>query len=276
MTPPRLFGIPALDAPVVAVFRRGPSSWMSVGRWDIASMTYEQGSWLRGTIYPQRCDLSPDGRWLCYFALKGSARWNLGMTYVAISKLPWLTALAGWSTGGTWTRGLHFERDPSLWQVTDPDEGELAPLRGRVGLAVTAPASFAVERRRGWREVAGTPPRAPTDLWDERRVADLRLAKPRPGDAAATLEVTGEYAAFREAARTSAASYRVLAPPEPTPLADVQWADWAPDGRLLVATHRGELQARDPSDWRTPAAVAADLSILAPAATPPPAPARRW
>jgi hypothetical protein len=52
----------------VAVLRRGPSH---VGRWDLARGTYEPGAWIRANLYPQRCDLSPDGRWLCYFTLKG-------------------------------------------------------------------------------------------------------------------------------------------------------------------------------------------------------------
>jgi hypothetical protein len=276
VAPPRLFGIPALEAPVVAVVRRGPSAWTSVGRWDVSAMTYEQGSWLRGTIYAQRSDLSPDGRWLCYLGLKGSARWSLGATYLAVSRLPWLTALAAWSTCGTWTHGLHFDRDPSVWRVTDPDEGELGALRGRVGLAVTAPASFAVERRRGWREADGVPPRKAGDMWDERRLAELRLEKPRPGDPETRLEVRGAYAAFRSAAPTHAVAYRILAAGEETALRGVQWADWAADSRLLVATRAGELQAREPDDWRTPAAVAADLSRLTPAPTPPPAEARRW
>jgi hypothetical protein len=53
---------------------------------------------LHGTVYPQRCDLSPDGRYLCYFAFKGDSTWDLGATYIAISRLPWLTALAAWPT----------------------------------------------------------------------------------------------------------------------------------------------------------------------------------
>ena len=75
---PRIFGIIALHAPVVAVIRRGPSDWMHVSRWDLETPAYEPGAWLRGTIYPQRCDLSPDGRWFSYFALKASAEWELG------------------------------------------------------------------------------------------------------------------------------------------------------------------------------------------------------
>ena len=84
MTAPRIFGIPATDAPVVAVIRRGPSDWCHVGRWDVEAMDFQPGSWLRGTIYPQRCDLSPDGRWLCYFTLKAGARWSAGATYIAL------------------------------------------------------------------------------------------------------------------------------------------------------------------------------------------------
>jgi hypothetical protein len=276
VAPPRLFGIPALDAPVVAVLRRGPSDWCAVGRWDVASMTYEQGSWLRGTLYLQRCDLSPDARRLCYLAMKGRARWGVGATYIAISNLPWLTALAAWSTCGTWTRGLHLERDPSVWEVGESDEGELAPLRDRVGLAVTRPASFAVERRRGWRELPGTPPRAEADVWDERRADPLRLAKPRPGEPGVTLEVAGRFAAFRSGRETRAVAYRVVARGETLELDDVQWADWAQDGRLLVATRAGELQVREVADPRVPAGVVADLSRLEPTPEAPPAAARRW
>jgi hypothetical protein len=62
---------------------------------------------------PATGDLSPDGRWFAYFALKASADWELGATYIAISRLPWLTALAGWGIGSAavagprrWTRRL--------------------------------------------------------------------------------------------------------------------------------------------------------------------------
>jgi hypothetical protein len=78
--PPRLFGILARDAPVVAVLRRGPSSWAHIGRWDVAAATYLGGSWLRGTLYPQRCDVSPDGRFLAAMALVPRAEWAPGAT----------------------------------------------------------------------------------------------------------------------------------------------------------------------------------------------------
>src|SRR4029453_11590977 len=39
---PRIFGIIALDAPVVAVVRRGPTDWMHVSRWDLETPASER------------------------------------------------------------------------------------------------------------------------------------------------------------------------------------------------------------------------------------------
>ena len=274
-TPPRIFGIPAARAPIVAVLRRGPSDWSHVGRWDVAAGVYEPGAWIRANLYPQRCDLSPDGRWLCYFTLKGGARWAAGDTYVAISRLPWLTALAAWGTGGTWTRGLHFVDDPSVWQAGLPDEGDATPCRGRVGLAVTRPATFAVERRRGWTETADTPARAQTDVWDEARAARVTLEKPRPGAPSMRLRVRGYHGAFRALGRGEIV-YEVVEGDEVTLLEDVQWADWDAGGRLLVATRAGRLEARDGARTAVAAPAQADLAALTPAPAPPPAEAARW
>jgi len=264
---PRLFGIAALRAPVVAVLRRGPSDRFQLGAWELEGPSYRSGSWLHGTVYPQRCDLSPDGRWFCYFALKASAEWELGSTYVAISRLPWLSALAAWGTDGTWTRGLHFVEDPSVWRPAVPDEGAVAPLRQRFGMEITRADSFAVERRRGWSETQDTPPRDPNDLWDERR--DVAMEK--AGPAAHVLRAGGSFAAFRSSRNHRSDPVYELDGAE---LVGVQWADWAPSGHLLVATVEGRLQVRDPEtravEWEH------DLSAMEPDPTPPPAEASTW
>jgi hypothetical protein len=273
---PRIFGIPAARAPIVAVLRRGPSDWTHVGRWDVAGGVYEPGAWIRATVYAQRCDLSPDGRWFCYMTHKGRARWALGKAYAAISRLPWLTALAAWSTGGTWSRGAHFVDDPSVWTLSEPDEGDVTPLRGRVGMAVTSAASFAVERRRGWTETADTPPRAATDAWDERRGERITLDKPRPGASGRVrLRVRGAFAAFR-AARPGPVVYEVAMGDEILALEDVQWADWDASGRLLVATTRGTLQIRDGARPTEAPRDEVDLAGLRPEPVAPPAEARAW
>jgi hypothetical protein len=113
--------------------------------------------------------VSPDGRWFAYFTLKGAATWKAGRTYVAISRLPWLTALAAWRADGTWARGIHFVEDTGVWQVADPDVGDAGPCRRTFGLALTAASAFTVERRRGWTETADSPPRQASDAWDEHR-----------------------------------------------------------------------------------------------------------
>ena len=43
---PRIYCLPATKAPIAAVFRRGPTDWSHVGRWDLAARRYEPGAWL--------------------------------------------------------------------------------------------------------------------------------------------------------------------------------------------------------------------------------------
>lgn len=276
---PRIFCIPALRAPIAAVIRRGPSTWFHLGKWDLQKRGYEGGGWLKASLYPQRCDLSPDGRWFCYVTLKGTARWNVGRAYVAVSRLPWFTALAAWSTDGTWTRGVHFVEDTGTWQVADPDEGAMTACRGVFGIAVSAATTFAVERRRGWNEAPGSPAKSRDDLWDLRRAAELRMERARPGSAGAVrLRVHGEFAAFRSGggAQAGQISYELVEGGGATPLEDAQWADWHSDGRLLVATRDGKLQIRGYSGGPLAVEWEFDLRPLSPDPSPPPGEARRW
>ena len=83
---------------------------------------------------------------------------ELGPTYIVISRLPWLTALAAWGIGSTWTRGMRFVEDPAVIEVDEPDLGGLSSVPERYGLRLSRADSFAIERRRGWTE---TPPRGP-------------------------------------------------------------------------------------------------------------------
>jgi hypothetical protein len=51
-------------------------SWCGVQltNWDTDTDSFDLGQWFRGRIYERRCDLSPDGSLLVYFAQKISAR----------------------------------------------------------------------------------------------------------------------------------------------------------------------------------------------------------
>ncbi len=273
---PRLFGIPAQDAAVVAVIRRGPTNWCHVGRWDLTAQTYEPGAWIKATIYPQKCDLSANGRWLVYSALNPGASWAAGTVYEAVSRLPWLTALAAWEAGTTYTRGLHFVPPGSGDEVDPPDVGDAGPLRTHHGLAVTRPEQFAVERRRGWVESERTPPREAGGPWDEDRL--VVMEKPNPSVIGTRLEVSGRYAAFRTSpALSGPARYRLIGPGRADmELDDVQWADWDRQGRLLVATGDGHLQIRtvDGASWQV--SFDRDLSAMEPKPEPAPSWASDW
>jgi hypothetical protein len=237
-------------------------------------------------VYPQRCDLSADGRYLCYVALKGNSTWELGGTYIAVSRLPWLTALAAWRTAGTWTRGAHFVADAGRCDLGPPDAGDTSGLRGRYGLAMTEAAAYPVERRRGWRETPDTLAREVTDVRDQRRANQVAMARPQPepargrapwdGRAGPWLVVRGGYAAYREAPQHhDPPRYELRDRPAGSVLArlgEVQWADWAGGGELLTATTGGRLQIHD----RVTPQVAweHDLELTGPDTGEPPAKAR--
>lgn len=89
----RLYAILARDGRSAAVFRRGPSKQVLVLRWWLDGDRLEVGQWFNGRIYERRCDLSPDGDLLIYFAAKWQAPFE---TWTAVSRTPYLTALAFW------------------------------------------------------------------------------------------------------------------------------------------------------------------------------------
>ncbi|EGF90901.1 hypothetical protein ABI_23130 [Asticcacaulis biprosthecium C19] len=92
-TTARLFAIIARQTRKAVVFRRGPSRTVLLLTWDLESDTLTAGQWFKGRIYERRCDLSPDGELLCYFAAKHHGRPG---TWTAISRPPYLKALALW------------------------------------------------------------------------------------------------------------------------------------------------------------------------------------
>jgi hypothetical protein len=268
--PPRIYCIPATGAPVAAVLRRGPSRWSHVGRWDLAAGRYEPGAWLRGRIFPRRSDLSPDGRLLCSFAHKPGARWEHGDAYVAVSKLPWLTALHAFGTCGTWTRGYSFSEDGRSDDAAD------AGLPIPWGLRSIPAVQFATERRRGWEETPDCPPRVAGDAWDQRRNARMCKRQPR-GERVLYVQslgwAGGEFG-VGQAVDGLRVRYSLESGGGIEALDDVQWADWDREGRLLVATRAGSLQVRNLDASRLE--FEEDLSGLEPDPAPAPPSAQRW
>ena len=256
----------------MAVFRRGPTSRSHVGRWDLEARRYEPGAWLAGRIFPRRSDLSPDGRFLCYFAHKPSATWEHGEAYMALSKLPWLTVLHAFGTCGTWTRGYYFT------EADDSESPEAAKLPVPYGLRSISVVQFANERHRGWEEAADSPPRDPRDAWDERR--NSRIQKRQPGgDRVLCVEslgwAGGEFG-VDQAVDGLRAGYWLEVNGEIKLLSDLQWADWDRDGHLLVATRSGKLQVWNLEADGSEVVFEEDLSLSEPNPTPAPAWAQQW
>lgn len=119
----RVYAILARDGRSAVVFRRGPSRRVLLLRWWLDSDTIEPGQWLKGRIYERRCDLSPNGDLLVYFA----ARWSGPIeTWTAVSRPPYFTALALWPKGDAWGGGGLF---------LGPREIGLNHREGKLGLA---------------------------------------------------------------------------------------------------------------------------------------------
>ncbi|MFZ5557521.1 MAG: hypothetical protein ACOZDY_12520 [Pseudomonadota bacterium] len=113
--PARLHVLLARDAPTAVVIRRGPARHVAVIGWDREHDRFRVGQWLYGRIYERRCDLSPDGRHLIYFAMNG--RWSSRVkgSWTAISRAPYLKALALWAKGDCWQGGGLFLGPKKYW-----------------------------------------------------------------------------------------------------------------------------------------------------------------
>lgn len=153
----RIYAILARRTPQAAVFRRGPSKSVLLIRWDTSNDKIEFGQWFKGRIYERRCDLSPDGELLLYFAAnyrKPFSSWS------AVSRPPFLTALALWPKGDGWGGGGHFLSKNRIALNHRADEMELA------GKSVL-PRSVKIKQfgdRPGWGE--------DDPVWSERLLRD--------------------------------------------------------------------------------------------------------
>jgi hypothetical protein len=138
--PARIFFIVARNSPTAVVFRRGPSKWVQVLKWDTAADTFESGQWFHGKIYERRSDLSPDGSMLIYFAQKIERRTlrDIEYTYAwtAVSRPPFITALALWPKGDCWHGGGLFQDNNTVILNHKPEVAKPHPSHIPRGLQV--------------------------------------------------------------------------------------------------------------------------------------------
>lgn len=114
----RIHLLAAKSAPVVTILRRKPSKLFHVINWNTQTGELTYGSWFRGKLYPLRCDVSFDGRWMVYLALGSN-----GDTWNGVCETPWLKTIAEAPNTGTWHGGGYWESSQKLnvnnWKPTE-------------------------------------------------------------------------------------------------------------------------------------------------------------
>ncbi|BDC48089.1 hypothetical protein F183_A04050 [Bryobacterales bacterium F-183] len=251
----RLHVILARHAPVGVVIRRGPTKRWRLTLWDTQQDRFTGGQWFHGSFYPERCDLSPDGNLFSYFAGKfrrRDAESRYDVTWIAVSRPPFLTALALWPVGDTWGGQTMFADDGGLHIDTcrehHPDH-PAGPLR-----------VWRTYRRssRGWTDLpSAEDPKSHHPCPAFKQLGELQITRMRTLWKARprfTLVVRGrEVAAF-----------------------EADWADFDQHGRLVAAAGgrvlEGVIDSADGLRWRQ----LADLHDEKPEPIETPEWAKRW
>jgi hypothetical protein len=280
IVPCRLHAVVARDANVAVVFRRGPSKWWHILRWNLDTLELESGAWVKGQLYPRRSNISPDGKLLGYFARKGE--WG---TYFAVSKVPWVTALAAWKTSGTYTTGCIFgpKRELIMYGVYLPEQ----PFHGRYPGSIQTEGMVAWRHERyfneytcGWSTLATKALSERIQQLQQGGVQFLAYKDPpivlerRSDSTKRTLGVcdTTDSMSSIYGAEREATYYLTDRKNEPEILPDARWAGWDNRDRLLIATHSGKLQVHSVSRQQRELLWEHDLNDL----TPQPEQAPEW
>lgn len=249
----RVFVVLARRAPVAAIFRRGPSRWTLVLRWKTDTDEFEVGDWFRGSFYTHRCDLTPNGQYLVYFAASfgsGLPGLDFGYSWSGVSRLPSLTPLARWEKDDCWFGGGLFDDDyhlslnersgivdvnaRSLFAVSfDPDaHGEDDPIYSRR------------LDRDGWRLDQA----AVTEYRGHGFTTPTPEIRTKPGRRQQNLRVSRVLEGFKQID-----TYTLVSKGGAEVQLDADWADWDLAGRLVYASE-GCLYAAsvepDPRDAR--------------------------
>ncbi len=113
--PARLHVLLARSAPLGVIIRRGPAHQVCTLLWDRHRDQFHLGQWLKGRIYERRCDVSPDGTYMIYFAMNGRWQSEVKGAWTAISRTPYLKAVAVFPQGNCWYGGGLFTDTTTYW-----------------------------------------------------------------------------------------------------------------------------------------------------------------
>lgn len=220
------------------MIRRKPSRWFHLIVWNTQTDEFIHGSWLNGTLYPLRSDVSFDGRYLVYLAMVKPARtWN------GLCELPWLKTIDEARNTGTWHGGGYWSDEFTLhtngW---DWDYQSGPPGRAGTGGRFRVVAEYAAY---GGHEGV-LYPRMERDGWQrqgpfgtDRELKNARqYTAVRDGDAGWKWERSPEHPALYCFYRGyfSRHSFEFAMPEYPGVIdPDVDWTCWDALGQLIVA-----------------------------------------
>jgi hypothetical protein len=283
--PPRLFVLFARKAAKAVIFRRGPSHWVQLILWNTELDEFESGQWFHGRIYERRSDLSPDGSLLIYFAQKINSR-TLGdseytYAWTAVSKPPFLTALALWPKGDCWHGGGLFQSNSIVELNHKPEVAHFHPKHEPKGLTIKLrsnvhgeddPLYSARLERDGWRlqrkwevHYRGYP------LMYETTSSELRTKlAPDPNrtiQLERSIDVLNYSEAFNVIDRERALS---------VPILGASWVDWDQRGRLIIAREGKIIVGQLSPEGVVVERELIDLSDSKPTLVPPPPSAVSW
>ena len=125
---PSLFAIFARQAPIAALFLERPGTAVQLVVWNLLSDTFEMGQTCEDKIFVRRCDLSPDGTKLLYFAAQSIDHPydpSLSSTWSAVSRLPFFAPIALWPKGDRLAGGGLFHDDKHIWLNHRPHAAKL-------------------------------------------------------------------------------------------------------------------------------------------------------
>jgi hypothetical protein len=152
--PARVHPILARKANTAVIIRRGPSKSFCTILWDRTRDEFILGQWFKGRIYERRCDLSPDGEHFIYFAMNGKWSGPVKGSWTAISRTPYLKALALWPWGDCWNGGGLFLSDNKFWRNTPfwrdaVSDNEDTDIVGNLSKKLTEDTTFPFEENYG-------------------------------------------------------------------------------------------------------------------------------
>ncbi|HEY9777604.1 MAG TPA: hypothetical protein V6C81_27825 [Planktothrix sp.] len=250
----KLFVIQARKAPVAAIFRRGPADYVQLLKWNLKNDTFEEGQWLHGRIYERRCDLSPDGTKLLYFAARfQSEAYDPSYTnaWTAVARLPWLTAIALWPKGDSNAGGGLFHDDNHIWLNHRADKAVSHPNHQPPKDLFVNPNQWASGEdypiyanhleRDGWRYTQHGDFRLRGGKWVTER--EERCVKPDP---TRRFELEMTLTSISPNALQYIFALTDLVTGKTAPFDADNWADWDSNGRLVFAKE-GRLFAAQPA-----------------------------